>query len=85
MTEIFQEIEERFAQKMRDAVAEISAEDPPDQDWGRLERMAAQYGGFLELFPEAIPPKPAQKAPVKPTAKKAPAKKSVPKAPVKRK
>lgn len=73
---VFEEIEDLFAQKMRDAVAEVGAEDPPNQDWGRIERMSRQYGGFLELFPEAIPPKekpkPAKKAAKKSTSRSAP-------------
>jgi hypothetical protein len=55
------ELDERFHQKLRDARAEISAEDPADQDWNRLAKMAEAYGLFMELFPEileATPPKP---------------------------
>ena len=74
--QMFEEIEKRFRQKLRDAVAEVSAEEI--QDWGRIERMTEQYGGFLDLFPEAIDattPTPA-KQPRK--TKKATAKKAVP-------
>lgn len=83
MSSVFEEIDRLFAQKMRDAVAEVSAEEPRYQDWGRIERMSHQYGGFLELFPEAIP---AKAEPEKPPAKKAVAKKAaMAKAPVKKK
>lgn len=76
---MFAEIEKMFRQKMRDAVAEVSAEEI--QDWSRIERMAEQYGGFLDLFPEAVAAVEAMEkasAPKQPRkTKKATAKKAV--------
>lgn len=52
--QMFARIERKFNVHLKDTLSEVRAEQPEDQEWDRIVAMFNQYGGFLELYPEAM-------------------------------